>query len=90
MGLGLLEGRTVQKAMAGGVGGAAAMPSGVLEWFELAGRRFEKPTVIFSQAETGAFTDRYTTGNIGQDFLAPFRLVLDYPHDRLAFVPLGR
>jgi hypothetical protein len=87
--LGLLADRAVQKAYSGGVGGAAAVPVGELAWFELAGRRFERPRAIFSQAETGAFTDAYTTGNIGQDFLAPFTLVLDYPHDRLAFVPLG-
>lgn len=85
--LGLLTGRKVTSSQAGGVGGMADSKEGVLEWFELAGHRFAKPAVSFSQANTGAFTDVYTTGNIAQQFLAPFRMVLDYPHDRIAFVP---
>jgi len=87
--LGLLDGRKVTSSQAGGVGGLAESKEGQLAWFELAGHRFEKPAVSFSQAKTGAFTDRYTTGNIAQQFLAPFRMVLDYPHDRIAFVGRG-
>lgn len=88
--LGLLEGRALSDSLSGGVGGASAGKSGVLAWFELAGHRFEQKTVQFSLAEEAAFTDRYTLGNIGQEFLAPFRMVLDYPNDRLAFVLLGK
>lgn len=84
----LLEGRDVERGQSGGVGGTASAPEGVLEWFELAGHRFERPRVGFSQAESGAFTDLYTAGNIGQGFLRPFRMVLDYRNDRIAFVPL--
>ncbi|NOT28950.1 MAG: hypothetical protein HOP15_00720 [Planctomycetes bacterium] len=88
--LGLLEGRALSASLSGGVGGASSARSGVLAWFELAGHRFEQKTVQFSLAEDGAFNDRYTLGNIGQGFLAPFRMVLDYPNDRLAFVVLAR
>lgn len=84
--LDLLAGRSVTAGKSGGVGGSADTRDGVLEWFELAGHRFEGRYVQFSLAEHGAFADRYTLGNIGQDFLAPFRMVLDYPNDRLAFV----
>jgi predicted aspartyl protease len=86
----LLEGRTVTSGANGGVGGSTEVKNGTIAWFELAGHRFEKPMVAFALAEKGAFTDRYTLGNIGQDFLAPFRMVLDYPHDRIAFAPLGK
>ena len=86
----LLEGRTVTKGAGGGVGGVAEARDGKLAWFELAGHRFEDRVVSFSLAEHGAFTDRYTLGNVGQDFLAPFRIVLDYPGDRIAFVPLRK
>jgi hypothetical protein len=86
--LGLLEGRKVVPGFGGGVGGHAESRDGKLEWFELAGHRFEGPTVSFSLAELGAFADRYTLGNIGQEFLGPFRIVLDYPGDRIAFVPV--
>jgi hypothetical protein len=88
--LGLLDGRTVTSASSGGVGGATETKVGRLEWFELAGHRFEKSMVQFSLAEHGAFADRYTTGNIGQEFLAPFRMVLDYPDGHIAFVPLAK
>ena len=60
----------------------------MLAWFELGGQRFETPRVAFSQATSGAFSDEYTTGNLGQAFLKPFRIVLEYLHDRLALVPL--
>lgn len=83
----LLEGRSVTQAMGGGVGGMALMKVGTLEWFELAGHRFERPQVTFSLAEVGALTDRYTLGNIGQEFMEPFRLVLDYGRRRIAFLP---
>lgn len=84
----LLEGRAVKASKAGGVGGTVDTWTGPLEWFELGGRRFERPTVGFSVAERGGLADRYTAGNLGQAFLKPFRMVLDYPHDRIAFVPL--
>jgi predicted aspartyl protease len=88
--LALLDGRTVTSSASGGVGGTSEAKNGRLEWFELAGHRFEKKMVQFSLAEHGAFADRYTLGNIGQEFLAPFRMVLDYPGGRIAFVPLAK
>jgi hypothetical protein len=84
----LLEGRAVSAGTSGGVGGTADAPEGVIEWFELAGKRFEKPRASFSRATSGAFTDRYTDGNIGAGFLRAFRIVLDYGRRRIAFVPL--
>ena len=85
--LGLLEGRKVTASGSGGVGGSSVTYTGKLEWFELAGKRFEQPTVGFSTAEVGGLADRYTAGNLGQAFLEPFTLVLDYPNERIAFVP---
>jgi len=85
----LLEGRKVQTRMGMGVGGMGRSYVGTLAWFELGGCRFEKPQVGFAQVDKGAFLDAYTLGNIGQAFLAPFRLVFDYPNRRIAFLPLG-
>ncbi|MEW6073445.1 MAG: retropepsin-like aspartic protease [Planctomycetota bacterium] len=85
--LGLLEGREVKRTLAMGVGGGGTGYRGQLEWFALGGHRFEAPTVGFAMVATGAFRDAYTLGNIGQELLAPFRVVLDYPHRRIAFVP---
>ncbi|KAA0228709.1 hypothetical protein FCG40_07045 [Fimbriimonadia bacterium ATM] len=82
----LLEGRETKPAFIGGVGGASKAVSGPMEWFEIAGHRFEKPQVVFSQAKSGAFADEYTVGNIGGEFLHPFRVVFDYTLSRIAFV----
>jgi hypothetical protein len=83
----LLEGRKTAPMRSGGVGGASPGRTGTLEWFELGGRRFEKPTVGFATAREGAFADDYTVGNIGTGLLSAFVLVFDYPSGRLAFVP---
>ena len=84
----LLKGRAVNASQSGGVGGTVAGKRGKIDWFELAGRRYEKPSVEFSLAEVGALTDEYSLGNLGQGFLDDFRLVFDYANKRLAFLPL--
>jgi hypothetical protein len=81
----LLDGRETQPAVSGGVGGTVAARRGQLEWFEIGGYRFDQPTVVFSLAETGAFADPYTAGNVGQTFLAPFTVAFDYGRKRVAF-----
>ena len=83
---GLLEGREVKTSVQGGAGGVVFAKEGVLEWFELAGHRFERPTVSFSQADVGALVLDYTAGTLGGAFLAPFEVVFDYPHRRIAFL----
>ncbi len=84
----LLEGRKVVESVLMGHGGSGKSYSGVIEWFELGGHRFEKQQASFSQTETGGMKDAYTLGNIGQLLLRPFRLVFDYPHGRIAFANL--
>jgi hypothetical protein len=61
---------------------------GTIAWFELMGHRFEQPRVIYSLARSGPFADPFVDGNIGVEFLKPFRIVLDYQHERLAFLPV--
>jgi hypothetical protein len=82
----LLEGRETTATQNGGVGGMVAAREGKIGWFEVGDYRFQNPTVGFSLADKGAFTDVYTAGNVGATFLAPFRVVFDYPHKRIAFV----
>lgn len=74
----------------GGVGGTVSASSGTIPWFELGRHRFENPTVVFSTASRGAFSDSYLAGNIGQVFMKPFRVVLDFSGYRIALVPLAR
>ncbi len=82
----LLDGRKTSSVQAGGVGGFSAMKTGPIDYFELGGKRFEKPVVQFSEAKTGAFTEPYTVGNIGSGFLEGFRLVFNYPDKKIAFL----
>ena len=62
------------------------MPPGTIAWFELMGHRFENPRVIFALATSGPLADPFVDGNLGVEFLKPFRIVLDYQHERLAFI----
>src|SRR6185312_16862965 len=74
----LLEGRDTQSEQAGGVGGNTETRIGHIKWFELAGHRFENPSVAFSLAKTGAFANSYLAGNIGDILLRPFTTVFDF------------
>ena len=87
--LGLLEGRELRATQVGGVGGSSAASSGVLEWFEIGGRRVEALQATFSRAESGAFANEYALGNLGGEMLKPFRIVFDYTHSRIALLPRG-
>lgn len=84
--LDLLSGRDLKRITLGGVGGSGTAFEGTIPWFELGGQRFEEPLVAFSQFDIGVFTDEYSTGNLGQEFLQAFRLVFDYSQDRIAFL----
>ena len=79
--------RETRLARFGGVGGEGSGFLGELEWFELAGRRFEAFQCSFATTDVGTFADPYTAGNIGQELLEPFRLLFDYPGERIGLVP---
>ncbi len=82
----LLKGRNVSRMMLGQSN--AAM--GSISWFELAGHRFKNPAAVFAIDKNGPFGDEYVDGNIGVDFLKPFRMVLDFANERAAFVQKER
>ncbi len=83
----LLDNRETQAMSNFGAGGSTAGRSGTIDWFELAGHRFDSPVVSFSQATIGAFNDSYLAGNIGQDFMKPFTVFFDFGGSRVALVP---
>ena len=58
-----------------------------MAWFELAGHRFENPDIVFAIDRQGPLGDPYVDGNIGVEFLKPFRMVLDFANRRVAFLP---
>jgi hypothetical protein len=85
-GLKLLQGRETQSVKVGGAGGFVEARLGALASFVVAGHRFEKPRALFTIATEGALAEPYTIGTFGGQFLAPFQVVLDYPHRRIALI----
>jgi hypothetical protein len=78
----LLRNREAEEADLGG----NPIAIGTLEYFELGGCRFDRPTVVFAKGTSGPLSDEWSDGNIGVDFLKPFRLILDYANTRMAFL----
>lgn len=82
----LLEGREVTTQSSAGVGGSVMVKSGTIKYFELAGTRFDDIDAAFATEEKGVFGEDYLAGNIGQDLLKSFTLILDYANERIALV----
>ena len=70
-----------------GAGGNAELKVGKIEWFEFAGKRFEQVNAGFQLTKKGVFASPFLDGNIGEGLLGNGRLVLDYRHSRLAYLP---
>jgi hypothetical protein len=85
----LLEGRETTAASSTGLGGTVAARTGKIKWFELGSHRFDNPTVVFSIATIGSFTDPYLADNIGIDVLKSFTVILDFAGSRVAFFVTG-
>jgi hypothetical protein len=82
----LLEDRKVTPIQVGGVGGLVPARMGKITDFELGGHEFKNVTGLFMQSHEGALADPYTLGTFGGALLAPFKIVFDYPHRRIAFL----
>jgi hypothetical protein len=86
----LLDNRNTTDVEEGGAGGSSHGKKGTIDWFELAGHRFEQPEAVFSLATVGAFNDSYLAGNIGQDFMKPFVVYFDFGGSRVALLPKAK
>jgi len=82
----LLDGRQVARVQAGKL----HLGVGEIAWFALAGHRFERPKVLFALDADGVLGEAGTLGNIGVEFLRPFRIVFDYSRLRIAFTEAVR
>ncbi len=60
---------------------------GLIEWLEIGGRRWNDVKATFATDDKGAFNDPYTAGVVGEGFLRPFVVTLDYQNRRIAFRP---
>ena len=86
----LLDGRQVRDTGLAGVGGMVWVKTGKLKSFLLGAKKFEDIETTFATSKQGIFGMDFLAGNIGQDLLKPFRVVLDYPNERLALVLRGQ
>ncbi|MCC6230591.1 MAG: aspartyl protease family protein [Phycisphaerales bacterium] len=82
----LLDNRKATDTMLGGVGGAIKAKAATLDWFTIGGQRLDKLTATFALENKGAFANPDIDGNIGAGILRNFKLVFDYPHERMAFI----
>jgi hypothetical protein len=80
----LLEGREVQDAKLGGVGGFLAAKRGKLAWFEIGGLRQEQVSATFPLEGKGVLGGHRIDGSLGAEVLRPFVLVTDYARERIA------
>ncbi|MDH3627365.1 MAG: retroviral-like aspartic protease family protein [Acidobacteriota bacterium] len=71
-----------------GAGGASRYVNGRLGWVEIGGHRYDDLPVRLSLDKAGAMADPYGLGNVGVTILRDYRLVFDYPNQRIALVAL--
>jgi len=84
---GLLEGRRSSTVLSGAVGGLRTARIAVVERLTFAGVELRDVPVVFTPAGTSAVDSDRLAGNLGIGVLARFRLITDYPGDRLWLVP---
>jgi hypothetical protein len=83
-----LEIRNVVPARDLRLGGEHDVLAGQIAWFELSGRRFQRPRVLFQKPD-GPVLRAATSfdGIIGESFLREFVVVFNYPAGTIAFLP---
>ena len=82
-------GRTIE-IVGRGVGGESRNPIGRVERLELGGFAMERPLAVFRGAGAGEISAPGTAGNIGGGILRRFKVIFDYPRDRLILEPNER
>ena len=79
----LLAGREVKDETSLGAGGTYKLVTGHIDWFELAGHRFNNPLVGF---RVSGLSREGGAGVVGREFLSVFTVVFNYPERRVAFI----
>lgn len=85
----LLEGQTTRKVTLPLPGGPVEVAVATLGSLELAGRQFDNLRCLFVLGYGTGFSDPSCAGNLGQEVLRSFRMVFDYPHERIALLPIA-
>jgi hypothetical protein len=86
---GLLEPRlpTIKAIGVGGAGGEVNARIGRVSELAIGRFHISQPITLFSEDKAGAFATTALVGNIGQQIVGKFRLLLDYSHNRIIFEP---
>jgi hypothetical protein len=84
----LLEGRPSTKVLSGAVGGMHEKPLAVLSTVTFGGVDFKNVPTVFDKSDASALSGDRSVGNIGLPMLSRFRMMTDYPNNRLHLIPL--
>jgi predicted aspartyl protease len=82
----LLEEQELKTGLATGVGGTLETLSGQMEWFEIGGYRLPEVGMSIAGERRGVLSDEAIAGLVGTGLLSSFRMLIDYPNKRIAFV----
>lgn len=84
---GLLQNRGVRRVTQTTVQGDAEVLAGHIAWFEVAGHRFEQPSVLFALPNSPQAAETRLAGAIGRGLLREFLVVFNYPESKIALLP---
>ncbi|HEX8449612.1 MAG TPA: retropepsin-like aspartic protease [Allosphingosinicella sp.] len=82
----MLRTRPTRRVEVQGSGGTFGVEVGRLADFKFGGQDYRDLEATF---RTGGVSREGSAGTVGRDVLERFTLVFDYPHQRLAFLPVG-
>jgi hypothetical protein len=82
----LLKGRQTQPSRIRGIAGGVSARMGTLTWVDFGGQRIWDVPVRFITEAKGSSADRFRDGILGTVLLEKYRIVLDYPNKRVAYL----
>jgi len=81
--------KTIRVIGAGGTGGAISGRIGRISGLKIGKFTIENPLTMFSEDTQGAFASAAIQGNIGEQIMSKFKILLDYDHNRIILEPNG-
>jgi hypothetical protein len=84
---GMLAGRRTSQALGGAIGGFHAQTMATVKRLTFAGVDFDNVPTDFPPATNSAVNVNVAQGNLGLPVIERFRVVADFPHDRLWLTP---
>lgn len=82
---GFLDGRRTSTTMAGAVGGVHEVKTAMVRELKLGGATFHAVPATLAGEHAAASKSERSLGNVGLPVLARFRLIVDFPRDRVLF-----